>query len=189
MAQNENPSGVTWLGWQQFILWRWSFSFKEICTEFGSRKADVPWTFMILGELGHQLNRSGKGFCHCFFQSYSTPCPLDFKNGRELFSLFPIYPYSTETLHSYLVPLAAFTLQSLLWPRHSQTVLYFLFVLLWISSSHPKGQRTQSAASSGTLSRSSHHKAVWILKLWLINNAFQQNINPFPPISYNYSLK
>lgn len=125
MAQNENPSGVTWLGWQQFILWRWSFSFKEICTEFGSRKADVPWTFMILGELGHQLNRSGKGFCHCFFQSYSTPCPLDFKNGWELFSLFPIYPYSTETLHSYLVPLAAFTLQSLLWPRHSQTVLYF----------------------------------------------------------------
>lgn len=158
---------------------------RKYLQDFAPGKHISPEPFMISGAL---ISSTGleKVAAIALFR-YSTSCPLDFRNGWELLPLFPIYPYPTGTLHSHLVLLAAVTSQSLLWPCRSQTILFFKFCSgFWV---HTQKASAHSAASSGTLSSSSHHKALWILKPWLINNAFQQNINPFPPISYNYSLK
>lgn len=72
-----------------------------------SRKADVPWTFMILGELGHELNRSGKACSNCwlffFFSSTWHLAPLIFRMvGRISLSSLYIHiaqGHYTQTLY------------------------------------------------------------------------------------------
>lgn len=100
---------------------------------------------MTLGELGHQLNRSGKGCCNCFSQSYSTPCPLDLKNGWELFPLFPIYPYPPQGHYSLTLDFLLSLLYKASFGHVIPELFFFLIIiiLLWILSSHPKGQCTQ----------------------------------------------
>ena len=62
---------------------------------------------MILGGLGHQLSRSGKGPCNCcFFQSFSTHCPLDLGTfGRFCPLPAPSLPLFTGSIsHSDTTP-------------------------------------------------------------------------------------
>lgn len=189
MAHNESPSGGTWLAWQHFIPWWQSFLFKEYTKYVQDflQESKCPLNLYDLRRAQQIWKRLLQLF---FFSSTWHLAPLIFRMvGRfSLSSLYIHIPQGHYTLTLYFsLPLLYKAFYGHVIPK----LLFIFFFLMFCSGFwvHTQKAGAHSAASSGTLSSSSHHKAVWILKLWLINNAFQQNINPFPPISYNYSLK
>lgn len=201
MAHNESPSGGTWLAWQHFIPWWQSFLFKEYTKYVRDflQESRCPLNLYDLRRAWSSAQQVWKSLQQLlvvwvFFSVLLDTLPLWFLEWLGEFPSLPyistshrditLKPYTSQCLYFTKPPLA------MSFPNYYFFSFFFFFSIFcsgfWF---HTQKAGAHSAASSGILSSSSHHKAVWILKLWLINNAFQQNINPFPPISYNYSLK